>query len=340
MLLEENNSIEANYFIINYYINMFREEHLRISLNNKILREPTYPKLFGHYDGKYLLVSMSKDNRIKVGSNITHINKEPFLKYLKKFTNFNKGFDTEVSDLIINSYILFLNYNNPFVPAPKNITIDNTIIDLKYINCPAEYLDIYKYSDVILNELKIYKDNEKNILYIVLPTFDFDDTSNDDKYKNFFNYIKKLLPVKKIIIDLTNNFGGDVKNVENFFNVVYNLKINWGVYIKNSNFINENENNNIIKYKTIRLNKCIGPSIDKKINNPKLEIIVNEYSKSACRTFCQIAKIYLNNVKIKGKINLYPICGSEIIVCSQSYTLCVPSMCYPCPELVKNKYFI
>jgi hypothetical protein len=85
------------------------------------------------------------------------------------------------------------------------------------------------------------------------------------------------------------------------------------------------------------ISQCSGPKI-KPISSPSLEILVNEYSKSACRTFCQIALIYVKNIKIKGKINLYPICGETITFETSQYILKVPSMCYPCKNIYNNLY--
>ena len=62
-----NNSIEAKFFMLNYYINNFNEEHLRIQLDRNILNCPLYPKIFAQYNGKILTVVMSKDKRIPKG---------------------------------------------------------------------------------------------------------------------------------------------------------------------------------------------------------------------------------------------------------------------------------
>ena len=80
--------------------------------------------------------------------------------------------------------------------------------------------------------------------------------------------------------------------------------------------------------------------MDKKnrIDTPKLEIIVNEFSKSACRTFCQIAQLYIKNVKIKGKIKLYPICGNSILIETAQYRLYIATSCYSCFELYPKVY--
>jgi hypothetical protein len=332
---EYKNTLEAKFFMLSYYINMFKEEHMRIQLDRNVLSHPFYPKIFAHYNGKILSVVLSKDKRIPVGAMITHINDKPYKHYLKKFVLYNNGSDEEPSDLIINSNILFLDYKNPFLPAPNSITLAQTSKSLKleYVECPGNYIEKFNfYYKETTDEYNIYKD-EKEIIHIRLPSFD----------ENHFNDLKGLLPAKKVIIDLRDNLGGDVKNVQSFFNILYNINIKWGVTIKNSNLVNEYNFRNIKSNKKDNLTiiKCNGPKVmDKKnkIDSPKLEIIVNEFSKSACRTFCQIALLYIKNVKIKGKINLYPICGNSIIFESAQYRLYIPSFCYECSTLYPKLY--
>jgi hypothetical protein len=326
------NSIEAKFFMLNYYINNFKEEHLRIQLDRNILDYPLYPKIFAQYNGKLLTVVMSKDKRIPKGITITHIDGKPFKNYLTKFVLYNNGSDEEVSDLIINSNILFLDYKNPFLPAPQTITIHGNKhpLKLEYIECPQNCIN--KYSATYFeteDEFHISKD-EKDTIYIRIPSFDNINLEN----------LKALLPAKKIIVDLRDNLGGDVRYVQDFFNMVYKIKVKWGVTIKNSNLINEYNYQNIKNNNkdTITTIKCSGPEIKEKINAPKLEIIVNEFSKSACRTFCQIALFYIKNVKIKGKIKLYPICGNAILFETSKYRLYVPSSCFACSELYPHVY--
>lgn len=327
-----NNSIEAKFFMLNFYINNFKEEHLRLQLDRNILEYPLYPKIFAQYNGKILTVIMSKDKRIPKGISITHIDDKPFKNYLKKFIPYNNGSDDEPSDLIINSNILFLDYKNPFLPAPKKITIhgNNKPIILEYIECPQNCINKYSATYYETEDEFYISKNENDIIYLRIPKFE--DVN--------FEYLKNLLPAKKIIIDLRDNLGGDVKYVEDFFYIVYGIKIKWGVTIKNSNLVNEYnyrniKNNNKDNITTI---KCSGPNLKEKINMPKLEIIVNEFSKSACRTFCQIALLYIKNVKINGKIKLYPICGNSILFETSQYRLYVPSSCYECKSLYPKIY--
>ena len=128
---EQKDSINAKFFMINYYINMFKEEHLRIQLDRGMLSPPHYPKFFAIFNGKLLHVMYSRDNRIPVGSNITHINNKSFKIYLKEFVLYNNGSDDEISDLVINSNTLFLDYGNPFLPAPHSIKIQNGTKEIK-----------------------------------------------------------------------------------------------------------------------------------------------------------------------------------------------------------------
>jgi len=332
---EYNNTINAKFFMINYYINMFKEEHLRIQLDRNILPNPYFPKIFAAFNGKILYITESKDNRIPKGSTITHINNKPFKQYLKRFVLYNNGSDEEISDLVINSNILFLDYDNPFLAAPETITLSNTTkpIKLHYVLCPKYVVDAYSanYFETT-DEYNIYKD-ETDTIYLRIPSFE------NISYVD----LKKLLPAKKIIVDLRYNLGGDVTNVQDFFNLVYKVNVKWGVTIKNSNFVNEYNYQNIknTKKDTVTTIKCSGPKVvDKKnkIDSPKLEIIVNEFSKSACRTFCQIALLYLKNIKIKGKIKLYPICGNSVIFETHQYRLLCPSCCYACNSLFPKLY--
>jgi hypothetical protein len=334
-IAEENNSINSKFFMVNYYINMFKEEHLRIQLDRNILSQPYYPKFFAIFNGKVLHVIYSHDNRIPVGMNITHINNKPFKNYLKEFVLYNNGSDDEISDLVINSNILFLDYANPFLLAPHTIRMNNDIknIKLQYVLC-SQYL-INKFNPSYFNNLEefsIYKE-ENNIIYLKIPSFEYVD----------YNYLKKLLPANKIVVDLRNNLGGDVKYVQDFFNVVYKINVKWGVTVKNSLFVNEYNYRNINsdKLDTVTVMKCRGPKVvekNDKITLPKLEILVNEFSKSACRTFCQIAQLYLKNVKIKGKIKLYPICGNSLLIETAQYRLYCPTSCYECGSLLPKLY--
>ena len=327
------NTVEAKYFMLNYYINNFREEHLRIQLDRNILKPALYPKFFAQYNGKVLSVIMSKDKRIPKGIAITHINGRPFKNYLKKFVLYNNGSDDEVSDLIINSNILFLDYNNPFLPAPQTVTLykADKPIKLEYLECTQNCISKYSNNAYIetTDEYSIYKD-ESDVIHLRIPTFE--DVQFDD--------LKKLLPAKKIVVDLRDNLGGDVRYVQDFFNIVYKIKVKWGVTIKNSNLVNEYNYRNIKNNNkdNVTIIKCSGPKLINKINNPKLEIIVNEFSKSACRTFCQIALLYINGVKINGKIKLYPICGNSILFETAQYRLYLPSSCYSCESLFPKTY--
>jgi C-terminal processing protease CtpA/Prc len=123
------------------------------------------------------------------------------------------------------SYLLFLDYNNPYLPAPKLIKIENVEKKLTYVVTPIKCINKFNPNNIEIpeNEYNIYKNN--NIIYLTLPSFE------NPTFKN----LKALLPANKIVIDLRYNYGGDLKHVLNFFNIVYNLKIKWGICVKNSN---------------------------------------------------------------------------------------------------------
>jgi len=318
MIKEHNNTLEANIFAINYYINNFNEEHLCLYQNlNQILGNPYYPGFIAYYDNnkEVLKVIASKNIKIKKDSKITHINKKPFLEYIKEFIIYNYGIKNNIRDYNIGSLEIFFDYKNPYLLAPKNITIDKKIIELNYIPY-NNYFDINLFFRENIN--KNIKNNsindiikKNNNIYIKIYTFDI---INYDKLKNILQ-----LPIKKIIVDLRNNTGGLIRNVEMFFKIVYNLNINWGRQVKKSIFTNYIGD----------ITKC---KIDykKKIEEPNLEILVNENSLSACRLFVLIATKFIKDVKIKGKINLSFMCGEIMEINKRYYRLKLPTYCFKC----------
>jgi hypothetical protein len=318
MIKEQNNTLEANIFAINYYINNFNEEHLYLYQKlNQILGSPYYPGFIAYYDNnkEVLKVIASKNTKIKKNSIITHINKKPFLEYIKEFIIYNNGKKNNVRDYIIGSVDIFFDYKNPYLSAPKEITIDNKIIELKYIPY-NNYFNINIFFRENIN--KNIKNNSINDIiqkdsniYIKIYTFDI---INYDKLKNMLQR-----PIRKIIVDLRNNIGGLIRNVEDFFKIVYKLNINWGRQVKKSIFTNYIGD----------ITKC---KIDdkEKIDGPNLEILVNENSLSACRLFILIAKRFIKEVKINGNINLSFMCGEIMEINKRYYNLILPTYCFKC----------
>lgn len=314
MISDKGNTLEANVFGMLYYITNFKQEHLKLKFKNIFNYDLEYPGFFTkyNYDTKKLIVIYSKNKLIPIKTEISHINDKPFIKYIENFLLFNNGAKCEISDYIEQSINIFINFNNPFLPAPKNITINNKKIILNYIKMPNKTIIFKSDNFDKKNEYYIYKKNKE--IFIKIDSFDFIDYSD----------LKELLPADKITVDLRNNLGGLISNAELFFKIVYNLDIKLGRTVKGSiftNFLDDDSKCKIIKLKN-------------KITYPKLEIIVNEYSKSACKIFVLIAKYFIKDVKIVGDIRLYPLCGEHMIINKRSYTLEIPTYCYTCKNVI------
>lgn len=333
MINSKGNTLESIIFAINYYIANFKQEHFVSNFKyNKIFNNVLYPSFFSIYDVNKdkLIVIDSKLENITLEDEITFINEKPVLDYLKEFILFNSGNIYEKSDYIKHSINMFLDYNNPYLPTPANITINNKLINLNYVSITHKDIEknlnkIFKYN----NYLKIIRNNLKNnkykikkintIIYLKINSF------FNIKYNDLINLFDDN--IKKIIVDLRYNTGGDVKNVILFYKIVYNLTFDYGYYYKDSMYTN---------YKDKSFYRCIKPKLKEKIIKPELDIIVNEYSLSACKLFVAIAKYYIKNIKIFGNINIYPICGNyvNIKLPNDIGYLEIPSVCNFCNEII------
>ena len=315
MIKDKGYTLEANIFAMLYYITNFKQEHLKLKFkfNHIFSNNLEYPEFFSMYNHntKKLIVVFSKNKLIPVNSEITLIDNKHFITYIEHFLLFNNGSINEISDYIEQSINIFINFNNPFLPAPKNITINNKLIKLNYDKIP---------NNINLKNINIYNKNEYDIhkknnqIFIKINSFD----------NINYTQLKQLLPADKIIVDLQNNLGGLISNVESFFKIVYNLDIKYGRVVKKSiftNFIDDNCKCEIIKLKN-------------KITYPKLEILVNEYSKSACKIFVLTAKYFIKSVKIIGDIRLYPLCGEHMVIDKRYYNLEIPTYCYTCKNII------
>jgi hypothetical protein len=311
MMKKYNNSRMAELYAMKYYLANFNEPHFYLHFDMDNLQ---YTGFITIYDFKNDKLKIVNSNEI-----ITHINNKPFKEYMNDFILFNNGIKNDKADLFYNSFILFIDWGNPFLNAPKNITINNKIITFNYIsltNQKLQYIYNYKNSYIYKNlmpKYKLYK--KKNTIHFAINSFDTID------YTEF----KKLLPADKIIVDLKFNQGGIIDNMAYFFKIVYNLDIKLGIDSKQSLFKSDNWQR-----------KCSYPILDEKINHPKLEIIVNEFSKSACGLFVQIARYFIDNVKITGNIHLYKLCGSSMNFRFGNYSLDIPTHCSFCKDIIKD----
>jgi hypothetical protein len=333
MIISNGNTLEAIIFAINYYIANFNQEHFVSNFKyNKIFNKVLYPSFFCIYNvnNDKLIVINSKIKNIALNNEITFINEKPVLDYLKEFILFNSGNIYEKSDYIKHSINMFLNYNNPYLTSPKNITINNKIIDLNYVNIShkdveKELNNIIKYNNYLKKITYNLKNNKYKIKKINTTIYLKINSFFNIKYNDLINLIDDN--VNKIIIDLRYNTGGDIKNVVLFYKIVYGLSFDYGYYYKDSIYTN---------YKDISFYRCIKPKLKRKIIKPELDIIVNEYSLSACKLFVAIAKYYIKNIKIIGNINIYPICGNYVNIKLPNNIgyLEIPSVCNFCNEII------
>jgi len=307
MISKYNNTIEANIFAMRYYITGFNDTHMALFFHMEdYLSSPTFPGFLTFYnpDNKTLEILGTKDI-------ITHINNKPFIEYFKEFLLYNNGKISDESTYTEQSYHLFFNYNNPFLPSPKTITIKNKLIPLKYKtidykienNLRKLYFD--KFSKYNENEHNIYK--KDNIIYITIGNF----------YKINFDKLKALLPAKQIVVDLRNNRGGGIDYVSIFFKIVYNINYFLDFHSKPSMF------NNI---EPVSLGHK--DNIHTKANYPKLKILINSHSLSASGIFVNLAQKLVNNVEIIGETDLSKkLCGTSIYIAYNGYELTIPTHC-------------
>jgi hypothetical protein len=329
MLLKYNDEI-SELFVIQYFINKFQEEHTNIRIYLPDDFKLKHANIFAYFNGDILYVTQSNDNRIKIGSSITMINNKPFKNYINEFMLYNGGICDDYMDMKYQSNFIFIDYKNKFFEKPYIIKLDNKKeIDLKYnkFYSDVNVLDFFTY-DIIDQRYSI----NKKVNHIYMHINDFD--------KILYNDLVDLLPCDELTVDLKNNFGGSVYNVEKFFKIVYNIDIQLGIHIKLNRYIN---NDDVLKIKVNELNKslyCRETIIKKYINKvigPKLNVYVNEYSRSASKAFVNIVKTLIPNHKIYGVINTDDLCGTSITITTPYYDLNVPTMCYSLNGCEKKK---
>lgn len=329
MLLKYKDEI-SEIFVVQYFINNFQEEHTNIKINIPDNYNLKSANIYAYFNGDILYVTKSDDNRIKIGSSITMINDQPFKKYINEFMLYNGGIRDDDMDMKYQSNFIFIDYKNMFFEKPNTIILDNKMkINLKYTKMMSDIniLDFFTY-DIIDQRYSI----NKKLNHIYMHINDFNKISYDD--------LVELLPCDELTIDLKNNFGGSIYNVEKFFKIVYNIDIQLGIHIKLNKYTN---NNDLLKKMKDKLNKtfyCRCPTITKYINNvigPKLNVYVNEFSRSASRAFVNIVKLLVPNYQIHGIVNTDDLCGTSIVIITPEYELNIPTMCYSFNECKKKK---
>jgi hypothetical protein len=320
MLLKYDDEI-SEIFVVQYFINNFQEEHTNIIISFPDYYNLKYANIFAYFNGDILHVTQSNDNRINIGSSITMINNKPFKEYINEFMLYNGGIHDDYMDMKYQSNFIFIDYKNMFFEKPNTIMLDNkTKINLKYSNFNSDIniLDFFTY-DIIDQRYSI----NKKLNHIYMHIHDFDTIIYDD--------LINLLPCDELTIDLKNNFVVSVFNVEKFFKIVYNIDIQLGIHVK----LNKYTNSNVIfkKMKNI-LNKsfyCRCPIIKKYINKvvgPKLNVYVNEFSRSSSKAFINIVKLLVPDFQIHGIIDTDDLCGTSIAITTPDYELNIPTMCY------------
>jgi hypothetical protein len=302
-------------YAMNYYIVNFKESHLSLNMHYYFeATTPLYPGFYVRYD--------IEDNCIKLLESediISHIDDKPAIEYLKNYLLFNNGND--MSSYFHECFYMFEYYNNPYLPAPKYITLNNKRIKLKYKKLSKkernEYMEkIIKYKKKVLIYPEYNISKQKNIINLTIDSF------NTIKYDD----LKKKLPCDKIVVDLRYNSGGDIHNVLLFFEIVYKTKLMLGLNYRDSLLCDypKNEKCNIKKYKNEH-------------KKPKLKILVNEFSYSACKVFCQIAKYVVEDTEIEGKIDLLAEGIFSLTIHNAAYTLMIPTVYTECKGVFGEK---
>ena len=70
---------------------------------------------------------------------------------------------------------------------------------------------------------------------------------------------------------------------------------------------------------------------------PKLNVYVNEYSRSSTKAFIEIVKLIIPKYNIYGEINTDDLCGTLITIATPFYELNIPTMCYVTQGCNKKK---
>jgi len=280
-----------------------------------------YANFFTYFNGDILYVTYSNDKDIKKGDSIILINNMPYKTYINEFMKYCGGIQNDLMDMKYQSNFIFIDHHNPFFGKPVNITLDNNdIIKLNYVDYDmnTNVLDFFTY-DMIDQNYEIYKKNKH--IYIKINDFETIDYSD----------LIKLLPCNEITVNLQNNFGGSIYNVEMFFKIVYDIDIKLGIQFKLNKYMNNvsalkkiKKNFNEVKY----CRKTIIEKYKNKISGPIINIQVNEYSRSSSKLFVEIVKLIIPVYKIYGDITTNNICGTIITIITSDYVLNIPTMCY------------
>ena len=312
MIDKAKNTTEANLYGMQYYITGFNDFHMGLFFNKiSLLGLPFYPGFNVYYNYETNNLEIIGTKKI-----ITHIDKKPYIEYLKKYLLFNNGNITDKATWFEQSFGIFNDFKNPYLEAPKMITVDGKNIELKYYK--MTYTD-FQYFKKEMNKLwnlycfyPKYKIKKiKNSIYISIDSFN---------NINFNNDLKRLLPADNIIVDLRNNNGGSISEVFNFFKIVYDMDI----------VFNFNPKESLINYqcKVCNSNNSKYPDKNTKFEYPKLKIIVNPFSRSACKIMVNIAKTYIKNIEIEGETDLREkLCGTIVEIKFKNYTLTIPTHC-------------
>lgn len=318
----------ANIFAIQFYINNFNEEHTKINISFPF--DLKFAGFFVTFSNNLLIVNKSFDKRIKIGQSIIKINNVDFIDYINDFILFNGGNKNDVMDQKIQANYIFIDNKNPFLLKPKNITFDNNVsINLKYSPLNLNLNDFF-YIDFITLPYNIYKNN--NHIFLKIDSFN---TIN-------YNDLIKLLPnTNEITVDLSNNLGGLLEKVEEFFNIVYNINIQIGIFMKYNKFnldINEiNKIKNIINKPIYCKKNILEINKNKLKDKPKLNIIVNDFSKSASKHFVKIAIDFIPDCSVTGPyIDTENLCGTPIILETPLFKIEIPTNCFSISECKKK----
>ena len=330
MMRNKKNTLLSELYAISYYVNGFKEEHFQITIAESLfthLYKFQYPRFLTNYDGKILYVDYSERKDIPEGTIIEKINDMDWILYLEKYMNFTSGLFNWLDERIVAAQKIFVDTGNPYLNRPYKIKVNTgKVIYLnKYYPFSKPSIPVVK-SRLRDDIFKFYKHDNK--LYIRIPTFGVEIN---------FKKMKELLPVKAIILDIRDNYGGSLDNVENFFNYLFKVKISSGFVIKNS-IIQKYISSSNSRVETNQYSLCRKSSLPdiKKVANPHLTIIYNKNSLSICRVLIKLASLYVKNLKlVGGKISLENFYGGVISIRGHGYILNLPTTCFcfdKCPK--------
>ncbi|SFH83164.1 S41 family peptidase [Halpernia frigidisoli] len=233
-----------------------REGHLRVTIPTRRLTKKeqkyllTQKGLFGRYnfaiDGDQLFVldNAEKVPNMQVGTEILKINDHPTLDYLKKY---RKLITSDGKNQTFQKYYLAKSWSSFF--TYENGILDSVKLETKYQNeIKTFYLKREKISKVEKKvekvEVKKKQQQNKNSDYNVARklynrslTFEkkdssiafmkinsFSNTRSAKFYKESFATLKKA-KTKYLIIDMRNNFGGSVAEINNLYSYLTDEKL-------------------------------------------------------------------------------------------------------------------